>query len=218
MLLLFFFLQSFQGFHWMDPNVQSFSSDTLENEGTKAKTIVKSKKYMNHIFRKFDLYPTKLCYISHLLYAESETTSTKLKAPSWTADQLREAIESVVTQKMRFTQASMKYNIPKGTLYDNILGKSNRMEALAKSGLNSNDENTILEFCCDLSASPYNRRTRKPLSEILQFVYKLENCNHQVFDENNRFSYRWWWAFCKKYSIVSLHYDNNVNIKMTERN
>lgn len=102
--------------------------------------------------------------------------------------------------------------------YDNILGKSNRMEVLAKSGLNTHDENTILEFCCDLSASPYNRRTRKPLSEILQFVYRMENCNHQVFDENERFAYRWWWAFCKKYSIVSLHYDNNANIKMTERN
>lgn len=119
---------------------------------------------------------------------------------------------------MRFTQASIKYNIPKGTLYDNILGKSNRMEVLAKSGLKNFDENAVLEFCCDLSASPYNRRTRKPLSEILQFVYRLENCNHQVFDENGRFAYRWWWAFCKKYSIVSLHYDNNANIKMTERN
>lgn len=119
---------------------------------------------------------------------------------------------------MRFTQASTKYNIPKGTLYDNILGKSNRMEVLAKSGLNAHDENTILEYCCDLSASPYNRRTRKPLSEILQFVYRLANCNHQVFDESGRFAYRWWWAFCKKYSIVSLHYDNNANIKMTERN
>lgn len=119
---------------------------------------------------------------------------------------------------MRFTQASMKYNIPKGTLYDNILGKSNRMEVLVRSGLNANDENAVLEYCCDLSASPYNRRTRKPLSEILQYVYRLENCNHQVFDESGRFAYRWWWAFCKKYSIVSLHYDNNANIKMTERN
>lgn len=141
-------------------------------------------------------------------------TETKLKAPSWTAAQLREAIDSVVTQKMRFTQASMKYNIPKGTLYDNILGKSNRMEVLAKSGLNAIDENAVLEFCCDLSASPYNRRTRKPLSEILQFVYRLDNCNHEIFDESGRFAYRWWWAFCKKYSIVSLYYDNNVNLKM----
>ncbi|XP_031629991.1 zinc finger protein 131-like [Contarinia nasturtii] len=180
--------RSFEGFHWMDPNVHSISSEPVETDGNKGKTAVKKSE------------------------------STKLKAPSWTADQLREAIESVVTQKMRFTQASMKYNIPKGTLYDNILGKSNRMEVLAKSGLNANDENTVLEYCCDLSASPYNRRTRKPLSEILQFVYRLGNCNHQVFDENNRFAYRWWWAFCKKYSIVSLHYDNNANIKMTERN
>lgn len=154
----------------------------------------------------------------YLFQLENENPSTKLKAPSWTADQLREAIDSVVTQKMRFTQASMKFNIPKGTLYDNILGKSNRMEVLLKSGLSANDENAVLEYCCDLSASPYNRRTRKPLTEILQFVYRLENCNHQVFDESGRFAYRWWWAFCKKYSIVSLHYDNNANIKMTERN
>lgn len=148
----------------------------------------------------------------------SSSSTSKLKAPSWTADQLREAIESVVRQKMRFTQASMKYNIPKGTLYDNILGKSNRMEVLAKSGLNANDENAVLEFCCDLSVSPYNRRTRKPLSEILNFVHRLDNCNHQVFDEGGRFAYRWWWAFCKKYSIVSLHYDNNASIKMNQRN
>lgn len=158
-------------------------------------------------------------FIPHTLGSDTTTSSTsKLKAPSWTADQLREAIESVVRQKMRFTQASMKYNIPKGTLYDNILGKSNRMEVLAKSGLNANDENAILEFCCDLSASPYNRRTRKPLSEILNFVHRLANCNRQVFDEGGRFAYRWWWAFCKKYSIVSLHYDNNSNIKMNQRN
>lgn len=164
--------------------------------------------FLIHFFFEF-LLTHKIAY-----YLESESNSTKLKAPSWTADQLREAIESVVTQKMRFTQASMKYNIPKGTLYDNILGKSNRMEVLVKSGLNTNDENVVLEFCCDLSASPYNRRTRKPLSEILQFVYRLESCNHQVFDESNRFAFRWWWAFCKKYSIVSLHYDNNANIKI----
>lgn len=161
-------------------------------------------------------------YINHstnqiFRFAENETSSAKLKAPSWTADQLREAIESVVTQKMRFTQASMKYNIPKGTLYDNILGKANRMEVLAKSGLNASDENCVLEFCCDLSASPYNRRTRKPLFEILQFVYRLENCNHQVFDEGGRFAYRWWWAFCKKYSIVSLHYDANHKMTLTQR-
>ena len=125
------------------------------------------------------------------LGSDTSSSTSKLKAPSWTADQLREAIESVVRQKMRFTQASMKYNIPKGTLYDNILGKSNRMEVLSKSGLNANDENAVLEFCCHLSASPYNRRTRKPLSEILQFVFRLANCNHEVFDESGRFAYRW---------------------------
>lgn len=137
----------------------------------------------------------------------------KLKAPSWTPAQLREAISSVVTQKMRFTQASLRYNIPKGTLYDNILGKSNRMDVLEKSGLDSNDENSVLEFCCDLSVSPYNRRTRKPLHDILQFVFGKANCNRAVFDESGKFAFRWWWAFCKKYSIASMHYDGNANLK-----
>lgn len=138
----------------------------------------------------------------------SETDQpSKSKSPSWTVDQLREAIESVVTQKMRFTQASMKYNIPKGTLYDNILGKCNRMDVLIEAGLNASDEIAVLEYCCDLSTSPYNRRTRKPLKEIIEFVYRMGNCNRRVFDQSGKFAYRWWWAFCKKYSVVSLYYD-----------
>lgn len=138
-----------------------------------------------------------------------------MKAPSWTQDQLKEAIASVVTQKMRFTQASTIYNIPKGTLYDNILGKSNRMEVLERSGLTAIDENAVLSFCCDLSVSPYNRRTRKPLFEVLQFIFQLPNCKREVFDDSGKFAYRWWWAFCKKHSVVSLHYDNNANVHST---
>lgn len=122
-------------------------------------------------------------------------------------DQLNEAIDSVISQKLRFTQASCKYNIPKGTLYDNILGKSNRMEVLSRSGLNDGDDIVILDFCCDHSHSPYNRRTRKSLPQIMDFVYRLDNCNHHAFDSSKKFAFRWWWAFCKKYSIVSLHYD-----------
>lgn len=162
---------------------------------------------MQFSFQNFVFYATK----PHNTETErTECQSGKMKSPSWTVDQLREAIQSVITQKMRFTQASMKYNIPKGTLYDNILGKSNRMDVLTRSGLNANDEATVLEFCCDLSTSPYNRRTRKPLTEIIQFVYQLNNCNHRVFDQSGKFAYRWWWAFCKKYSVVSLYYDTNT--------
>lgn len=118
---------------------------------------------------------------------------------------------------MRFTQASALYNIPKGTLYDKILGKANRMKVLDRAGLDTADENAVLGFCCDLTLSPYNRRTRKPLTEILEFVFKLKTCNHTAFNENDKFPYRWWWAFCKKYSIVSLHYDNNTNVRMTNK-
>ncbi|XP_037035009.1 protein jim lovell-like [Bradysia coprophila] len=134
------------------------------------------------------------------------TNYMKLKAPTWTPTQLRDAINSVVTQELRFTQASIQYNIPKGTLYDNILGKSNRMQILDEAGLNEEDEMTILEFCCDISTSPYNRRTKKPLSKIME--YMLDSMNLK-FPHDTRFGFRWWWAFCKKYSISSLYYGNN---------
>lgn len=134
------------------------------------------------------------------------TNYMKLKAPTWTPTQLRDAINSVVTQELRFTQASIQYNIPKGTLYDNILGKSNRMQILDEAGLNEEDEMTILEFCCDIATSPYNRRTKKPLSKIMEFM--LDSMNLK-FPNDTRFGFRWWWAFCKKYSISSLYYGNN---------
>ncbi|XP_059614471.1 protein bric-a-brac 2-like isoform X2 [Phlebotomus argentipes] len=135
----------------------------------------------------------------------------KLKTPMWTQQQLKDAISAVVTQKMRFTQASVRYNIPKGTLYDNILGKSNRMQVLEEAGLDGTEENAVLEFCCDVSVSPYNRRTKKSLASILEFVQKLKM--EHSFQFSGKSGFRWWWAFCKKYSIVSLHYDGNADEK-----
>ncbi|KAJ0183640.1 hypothetical protein K1T71_000063 [Dendrolimus kikuchii] len=73
----------------------------------------------------------------------------KMKAPSWTQSQLQEAIQAVVTQRMRFTQAATHYGIPKGTLYDNILGKSKRMAVLDEAGLTPSEERATLDFCSD---------------------------------------------------------------------
>ena len=84
-----------------------------------------------------------------------------------------DAIEAVVAQKMRFTQASTKYGIPKGTLYGNILGKSKRMMALLEeAALDVQEESEVLKFSCDIDVSPcpYNRRTKKSLATILTFV------------------------------------------------
>ncbi|CAD6221981.1 GSCOCG00011686001-RA-CDS [Cotesia congregata] len=136
----------------------------------------------------------------------------KLKAPTWTRQDLQDAIEAVVTQKMRFTQASTKYGIPKGTLYDNILGKSKRMMVLEEAGLDANEENAVLEFCCDITVSPYNRRTKKSLNAILNFVEKLRRRRDPGFIFTGLSGFRWWWAFCKKHSIVSLYFnDENDN-------
>lgn len=134
----------------------------------------------------------------------------KLKTPTWTQSQLQEAIQAVVTQRMRFTQAATHFTIPKGTLYDNILGKSKRMAVLDEAGLSSSEERAILDFCCETSVSPYNRRTKKPLAVILAYVEKLRKVREPNFGFIGLTGFRWWWAFCKKHSIVSLYYEGNV--------
>ena len=99
---------------------------------------------------------------------KSSSSNKASKLPSWSQDQLQEAITSVITQRMRFTQASSRFNIPKGTLYDNILGKSRRMKALEEVGLTSSEELAVLEYCCEISTMPYNRRTSRSLKENKQ--------------------------------------------------
>ncbi|EDS35886.1 conserved hypothetical protein, partial [Culex quinquefasciatus] len=99
----------------------------------------------------------------------SNASAKQQKAPAWNWSQLQEAIAAVVTQRLRFTQASAKYNIPKGTLYDNILGKSHRMAVLQELPLEPAEEAAVLDFCCDTSISPYNKRTKKSLKSILEF-------------------------------------------------
>ena len=141
----------------------------------------------------------------------------KSKAPSWTKETLQEAINSIVTQKMRFTQASSHYNIPKGTLYDNILGKSKRMLVLDELGLDAQDEEAVLDFCCETSVMPYNRRTNKSLESIVAFVEKLKQSKgHPTFKMGSIMGFRWWWAFCKKHNIVSLFYVKNNNSKSSK--
>lgn len=88
------------------------------------------------------------------------------------------------------------------------------MLVLAESGLNNKAEMAVLDFCCDVSVSPYNRRTKKPLAQILAYVQQLSNSLLEAGKPRvkfgGKFGFRWWWAFCKKHSIVSLHYGDSV--------
>lgn len=158
-----------------------------------------------------DVVTCWMCSLLFYLALDSSPTLLKMKAPTWTPALLKEAIQAVVTQKMRFTQASTQYGIPKGTLYDNILGKTNRMMVLEEAGLTFDEETAVLEFCCDISVSPYNRRTKKSLSSILSFVEGLRKDRDPDFAFTGLAGFRWWWAFCKKHSIVSLNYDKTTN-------
>jgi len=132
------------------------------------------------------------------------------KVPPWSQSQLQEAIESVITQKLRFTQASAKYGIPKGTLYDNILGKSKRMLVLEQVGLTETQEMSVLEFCCEISSMPYNRRTSRSLRDIREFITMLKTKEGKAeFTMSMRQGFKWWWAFTKKHSIISLYYESH---------
>ena len=129
------------------------------------------------------------------------------KLPSWSQSQLQDAIEAVITQRLRFTQASARYGIPKGTLYDNILGKSKRMQVLDQVGLTDSQEMSVLEFCCEISNMPYNRRTSRSLRDIIQFITGLKHQEDKSeFSLTTRQGFKWWWAFTKKHNIISLYY------------
>lgn len=140
-------------------------------------------------------------------------SARKMKSPTWTQGQLQKAIQAVVTQRMRFTQAATHFGIPKGTLYDNILGKSKRMAVLDEAGLLASEERAVLDFCCEANVSPYNRRTKKSLKQVLPFVEKLRKSRDPNFAFKGLTGFRWWWAFCKKYSIVSLYYEGSLKNK-----
>ena len=132
-----------------------------------------------------------------------------VKFPQWTQTQMFQAIHCVINQQLRFTQASVKFGIPKGTLYDNILGKSSRMKVLEEVGLTGDQELEVLEFCCDISRMPYNRRTSSSLSEVGEFVTKLKHkTGHSDFSMSRKMSFQWWWAFTKKHNIISLYYQH----------
>ena len=132
-----------------------------------------------------------------------------VKFPQWTQTQMFQAINCVIKQQLRFTQASVKFGIPKGTLYDNILGKSSRMKVLDEVGLTGEQEQEVLEFCCEISRMPYNRRTSTSLQAVGQFVIKLKHQAGQTdFSMSSKTMFQWWWAFTKKHNIISLYYQH----------
>jgi len=146
-------------------------------------------------------------------------TSSNSKLPTWSQSQLQEAIESVITQQLRFTQASSRYGIPKGTLYDNILGKSKRMVVLEQVGLTDTQELSVLEFCCEISSMPYNRRTSRSLRDVIQFIACLKKKVDEKDDQlSMRQGFKWWWAFTKKHNIISLYYQEDNKSKQNPHN
>lgn len=88
------------------------------------------------------------------------------------------------------------------------------MAILDESGINEDEERAILNFCCEINVSPYNRRTNKSLKEVLAYAEKLKRMRDSTFAFDTILKgYRWWWAFCKKNSIVSLYFDGPSKVK-----
>lgn len=167
---------------------------------------------------KTELFPSNLVINAPPTPPSSKPRDTpSSKLPSWSQSQLQEAIESVITQQLRFTQASSRYGIPKGTLYDNILGKSKRMLILEQIGLTEAQELSVLEFCCEISCMPYNRRTSRSLKDVIQFITTLkQEEGKKEFHITMREGFRWWWAFTKKHNIISLHYQEDNSSKASK--
>lgn len=125
------------------------------------------------------------------------------KPPVWNSNQLQEAITAVVTQQTGISQASKQYNVPKGTLYDNILGKGNRMAILHELVLSENEEDAILNFACSMSHKTHSKRTKQSLSSVLDFMSRFGCFQEKAerFKFGGIAAFQWWWAFCRKHSI-----------------
>ncbi len=119
--------------------------------------------------------------------------------------QLQAAVEAVVGQRMRFTTAAAKFGVPKATLYDNVLGKTGRMDALDAVSLSERQEAAVVAFCCGAAASAFNRRSHRSLREVVRFVEAEAGADLAHLGATAAF--RWWWAFCKKHSIISLYFN-----------
>ena len=88
---------------------------------------------------------------------------------------------------------------------------------LDEIGLNNSQEMAVLEFVCDVALMPYNRRTSKPLIYVAHLVKNIKCLKNPNFKFPLRNAFKWWWAFCKKHSIISLYYkeaSQNANLPL----
>ena len=68
-------------------------------------------------------------------------------------------------------------------------------------------ELVVLEFCCEVSSMPYNRRTSCSLKDVTLFITSLKRKEgDEEFQLSKREAFKWWWAFTKKHHIISLYY------------
>lgn len=116
---------------------------------------------------------------------------------------LEDAIAEIVTDGVTFSMASVQYDIPKATLYDNILGKKKRMEWLQELPLSPEEEAEILKFSCRSNRHLKTRYVRQPLNVIRDFMTRFAVFREKAdeFKFGDIPFYRWWWAFCRKHSI-----------------
>merc|ERR1719342_1732673 len=92
------------------------------------------------------------------------------------------------------------------------------MLVLDQVGLTEAQELSVLEFCCEISSMPYNRRTSKSLSDIIKFIAKIKQDEKKDdFQISMRQGFRWWWAFTKKHNIISLYYQGQEQKQSTHK-
>ncbi len=91
---------------------------------------------------------------------------------------------------------------------------------LEEVGLRNDQDMAVLEYACDVTMMPYNRRTSRPLVAIVAYVKMLKEADGiKDYKFPMRKAFKWWWAFCKKFSVISLYYkerSQNANIGIFE--
>lgn len=127
------------------------------------------------------------------------------KRQSWTEDQLKLAVEEILSKRSTFTEAAAKFEIPRSTLISRIKGWNQRpaVGGLAphkgrKPEISPEDEKILVECISALNKWGFGLSKSEVLDLIQEYVTRNEI---QTRFKNNRPGDDWWIGFKNRYGL-----------------
>jgi len=128
--------------------------------------------------------------------SKSGSKASQAERSKWTDDQLQSAVDAVRSEAMTFTQAARAFEIPRTTLYDNVLGTiPNRSRIFERVPLTQEEEEMLLQHIEALHAD----REPVTMASVAAFAENMIRARDETFVMDTNVAFAWWWAVKKKY-------------------